>query len=161
MSVKPDIPDTPPEVIRDSIPASLPTVFVMNTAKQVCLSSVKLIRNLWFNHTGCLQDRDRDQDREWVVWFYVEPFTLHLNRDRVRHLLSPLFWFWFWSWSLSQYRNTASVITPLDIMKSQMFCHHRRLFRHHEILEFSINATNGCLFQFHLVSEERYIANEL
>ena len=80
--VKPDIPDTPPEVIRDSIPASLPTVFVMNTAKQVCLSSVKLIRNLWFNHTGCLQDRDRDQDREWVVWFYVEPFTLHLNRDR-------------------------------------------------------------------------------
>ena len=40
--VKPDIPDTPPEVIRDSIPASLPTVFVMNTAKQVCSSSVTI-----------------------------------------------------------------------------------------------------------------------
>ena len=37
--VKQETPDTPPEVIRDSIPASLPTVFVMNTAKQVCLGS--------------------------------------------------------------------------------------------------------------------------
>ena len=31
----------------------------------------------------------RDMDK-WVVWFYVEPFTLHLNRDRGRHLLSPI-----------------------------------------------------------------------
>ena len=33
----------------------------------------------------CLQDWDRHQDQnmdEWVVWFYVEPFTLHLNRDK-------------------------------------------------------------------------------
>ena len=46
---------------------------------------------LWFNHTGCLWDRDRDQDEDrdqnqdmdkWVVWLYVEHFTLHLNRDR-------------------------------------------------------------------------------
>ena len=27
---------------------------------------------------------------EWVVWFYVEPFTLQLSRDRGRHLLSPI-----------------------------------------------------------------------
>ena len=27
---------------------------------------------------------------EWVVWFYVELSTLHLNRDRGRHLLSPI-----------------------------------------------------------------------
>ena len=33
----------------------------------------------WFNHTGCFRDRDMDK---WVVWFYVEPFTLHLIRDR-------------------------------------------------------------------------------
>ena len=30
---------------------------------------------------------------EWVVWFYVEPFTLHLNKDRDReectHLTDP------------------------------------------------------------------------
>ena len=40
-----------------------------------------------FNHTFCLRDRYRDRDMdEWVVWFYVEPFTLHLNRDRGRHL---------------------------------------------------------------------------
>ena len=46
---------------------------------------------LWFNHTGCLRDWDRDMD-EWVVWFYVEPLTLHLNRDRGRQLwFSPLF----------------------------------------------------------------------
>ena len=39
------------------------------------------------------QDRDMDWDRdmdEQVVQFYVEPFTLHLNRDRDWHLL---FWF--------------------------------------------------------------------
>ena len=28
---------------------------------------------------------------EWVVWFYVEPFILYLNRNRGQHLLSPLF----------------------------------------------------------------------
>lgn len=33
-SIKQEVQDTP-EVVRDSIPASLPTVFVMNTAKQV------------------------------------------------------------------------------------------------------------------------------
>ena len=27
---------------------------------------------------------------EWVVWFYAEPFTLHLNRDGGWHLLSPI-----------------------------------------------------------------------
>ena len=27
---------------------------------------------------------------EWVVWFYVEPFILHLDRDRGQHLLSPI-----------------------------------------------------------------------
>ena len=32
--IKQEIPEAP-EVVRDSIPASLPTVFVMNTAKQV------------------------------------------------------------------------------------------------------------------------------
>ena len=42
---------------------------------------------LWFNHTGCLWDRDIE---EWVVWFYVEPFTLQLNRDRDQHLLFPI-----------------------------------------------------------------------
>ena len=27
---------------------------------------------------------------KWVVWFYVEPFTLHLNRHRAWHLLFPI-----------------------------------------------------------------------
>ena len=48
---------------------------------------------LWFNHTGWLPYRDRDQDwnmDEWVVWVYVEPFTLYLNGDRDRQLLSPI-----------------------------------------------------------------------
>ena len=37
----------------------------------------------WLNHTGCLRDRDRDWDMdEWVIRFHVEPFTLHLYRDR-------------------------------------------------------------------------------
>ena len=40
----------------------------------------------WFNHTGCLRNQDRDTGKardmdKWVVWFYVEPFTLHLNSD--------------------------------------------------------------------------------
>ena len=41
----------------------------------------------WFNHTGCLRNQDRDRDQQardmdkWVVWFYVEPFTLHLNSN--------------------------------------------------------------------------------
>ena len=47
----------------------------------------------WFNHTGGLRDQDRDLDRdmdEWVVRFYAEPFTPHLNMDRGQHLLSPI-----------------------------------------------------------------------
>ena len=27
---------------------------------------------------------------EWVVWFYVEPFTLYMNRDSGRDLLYPI-----------------------------------------------------------------------
>ena len=42
-----------------------------------------------FIHTGCLRDWGRDMD-EWVAWFYVEHFTLHLNRDRGWQLLSPI-----------------------------------------------------------------------
>ena len=34
----------------------------------------------------------RDMD-EWVVWFYVEPFTLHLNMDRADTYYPPMFWF--------------------------------------------------------------------
>ena len=48
---------------------------------------------LWFNHTGCLQHQDRDRDwdmDEWVVLFYVEPFTPHPNRDRAWYLLFPI-----------------------------------------------------------------------
>ena len=52
------------------------------------VSSVSLIQSFcndyWFNHTGCLRDWDWDQGRDMdklVVWFYVEPFTLQLNRD--------------------------------------------------------------------------------
>ena len=48
---------------------------------------------------------------EWVVWFYVEPFTLHLKRDRGRHpftrialVLVPF---------LVSLPDTASVITPM------------------------------------------------
>ena len=37
-----------------------------------------LFPSLWFDHTSCLWDRDRDME-EWIVQFYVEPFTLHLN----------------------------------------------------------------------------------
>ena len=39
--------------------------------------------------TGRLWDRDRDMDK-WVVWFYVEPFTLLLNTDGGGHLSSPI-----------------------------------------------------------------------
>ena len=46
---------------------------------------------------------------EWVVWFYVEPFTLHLNRDRGLHLLSPILLVPVPVPVL----DTASVITPL------------------------------------------------
>ena len=42
-----------------------------------------------FIHTGCLRDWGRDMD-EWVAWFYVEHFILHLNRDRGWHLWSPI-----------------------------------------------------------------------
>ena len=41
--------------------------------------------------TGRLWDRDRDRDMDkWVVWFYVEPFTLFLNKDGGGHLSSPI-----------------------------------------------------------------------
>ena len=69
---------------------------------------------LWFNQTGCLWDQDRDRDRdmnEWILWLYVEPFTLHLNKDRSWHLLSHI--------GLvpvpvpAPVQDTASVITPL------------------------------------------------
>ena len=33
------------------------------------------------SETGTGTKNDQDMD-EWVVWFCVEPFTLHLNRDR-------------------------------------------------------------------------------
>ena len=55
---------------------------------------------------------------EWVVWFYVEPFTLHLNKDRGWHLLSPIV--------LVlvpvpvPVPDTASVITPWDRRLSTM-----------------------------------------
>ena len=75
--------------------------------------SIRICKLLWFNHAGCIQNpnSDRDQDMvEWVVWFYVEPFTLHLNRDRGQHLLSPIV-------LVSvlvpvPVADTASVITP-------------------------------------------------
>ena len=53
-----------------------------------------------------------------VVWFYVEPFTLHLNRDLGWHLLSPIV--------LVlvpvpvPVPDTASVITPWDRRLSTM-----------------------------------------
>ena len=51
--------------------------------------------HLWFNHTSCLLDREWDWDMdECVVRFYVQPFTLHLNRDRGRRYCPPLFWLW-------------------------------------------------------------------
>ena len=38
---------------------------------------------LWFSHIGGLLDRDGyPVVDKWVVWFYVEPFTLHGNIDR-------------------------------------------------------------------------------
>ena len=46
-----------------------------------------VMSELWFNHTGCLWDWDMD---EWDVWFYVEPFTLYLNRHRGQNLLSTI-----------------------------------------------------------------------
>ena len=44
---------------------------------QSCITSNSLIN--WSVWTGCLLDLDLDRG-EWVVWLYVEPFTLHLNR---------------------------------------------------------------------------------
>ena len=55
---------------------------------------------------------------EWLAWFYVEPFTLHLNKDRGWHLLSPIV--------LVlvpvpvPVPDTASVITPWDRRLSTM-----------------------------------------
>ena len=51
--------------------------------------SIRIYKLLWLKHTDCLWDPNRDLDQdmdELVVWFYVEPFTLHLNRDRGQHL---------------------------------------------------------------------------
>ena len=70
-------------------------------------------RSSWFNYTGCLQDRDTDRNwdmDEWIVWFYVEPFILHLKRDKNLYLLPPI--------TLVPVSvpvstpDTASVITP-------------------------------------------------
>ena len=47
-------------------------------------SAIEYSWHLWYFHTGCLRDWHRDKG-EWVVCFYVEPFTLHLNRDRGSH----------------------------------------------------------------------------
>ena len=58
---------------------------------------VSIVSVMWLMHTGCLQDWVRDQNRdmdEWVVWFSVEPFTLHLNRDREEWITYPFFRFW-------------------------------------------------------------------
>ena len=75
----------------------------------------------WFNHTGCdFYDRDRDMD-EWVVWFYVEPFTLHLNRDRGWHLLSPIVLVPIPVLVLAL--DTASVITPSEFHTSSKISH--------------------------------------
>ena len=93
---------------------------------------------------------------EWVVWFYVEPFTLHMNRDRGQFLLSPIVLVPVLVSALVL--DTASVITPIDTMKSQKFSHHRRLFRHREILEFFINAARLFVL-IQLVSQERHIAS--
>ena len=72
-----------------------------------------VLYHLWFDHTGCLRDWERDMG-EWVVCFYVEPFPLYLNRDMGWHILSPLLWFWFRSRSLYQYQTRPSnhTITP-------------------------------------------------
>ena len=68
----------------------------------------RLNHQVGFNHTGCVRDSDGGMD-EWVVWFYVEPFTLHLNRDRGQHLLSPIVLVPV----PVPVPDTASVITPL------------------------------------------------
>ena len=69
----------------------------------------------WCVHTGCLRDRERhwDQDRdEWVVWFYVESFTLHLYRVRG---LTPIVPHCSGSRpSPDPIPDTASVVTPWD-----------------------------------------------
>ena len=61
---------------------------------------------------------------EWVVWFYMESFTLHMNRDRGRHLLSPIFLVPFPVPVLVTVPDTVSVITP-------WFFKHRTQFRTH------------------------------
>ena len=65
---------------------------------QRCCFSNKCLRNLVINV-------EQKQLLFMAIWFYVEPFILHLNRHRGRHLLSPLLWFQFSSMSLSQYRT--------------------------------------------------------
>ena len=70
---------------------------------------VYLNKPLWFNHAGCLKDWERDMNK-WVIWIYVEPFTLFLNRDKGRHLLSPIV--------LVPVPNTANVIIPLRLRRN-------------------------------------------
>ena len=72
---------------------------------------------LWFNHTGYLRDRDWDQDRdmdEWVVWFYVEPFTLQGQGPTpvVSHCSG-------YSPGSCPGTDTTSVITPSQWIKSE------------------------------------------
>ena len=57
---------------------------VQNQIKSVC--------PLWYIHTWN-EDRDNDENK-WVVWYCVETFTLHINRDQrlrpiVRHYSGP------------------------------------------------------------------------
>ena len=76
---------------------------------------------LWFSHIGGLLDRDGyPVVDKWVVWFCVEPFTLHGNIDRSWHLLSPIV--------LAlvpvpvPILGTANVITPLLKNRPLPFC---------------------------------------
>ena len=58
---------------------------LLNKEKSVKYITHTFVHCLWFIHTGCLRDRDRDVNE----WFYVEPFTLHLNRDREEWAMYP------------------------------------------------------------------------
>ena len=77
---------------------------------------------MWFIQNCSLQDwgrnRDRDMDK-WVVWFYVEPFTLHLNSDKTdTFCLSPIV--------LVPVLDTASVIGCLNLkLFRRWHCHVR------------------------------------
>ena len=96
------------------------------SSQQACSKCWRQLRTMasdvgpdyWFNHTGCLRDRDLDMDR-WVLWFHVEPLTVHLNRDGTNTYCLLLFWFRSQS-LLSRYRtqpvwlhHTASSVTSV------------------------------------------------